>query len=71
MCVYILQFSIYSIAFYAGTYSSGFVKEKPSKASGSIAPITASSTGDSATFSLVNSASKLLYDFLLFYKKRQ
>jgi hypothetical protein len=52
-------------------YSSGFVKENPSNASGSIASMTVLSTGDKTHFSEVNSESKLLYDFLFFYTKRE
>ena len=47
-------------------YNSGFVKEKPSKAPGSMAAMMLASTGLSLQGSLVNSGSKLSWFFFPF-----
>ena len=52
-------------------YSSGLVKENPSKAPGSMAAMMLASTGLSLTGSFVNSGSKLSWFFLPFWREKK
>ena len=52
-------------------YSSGLVKENPSKAPGSMAAMMLASTGLSLQGSLVNSGSKLSWFFLPFWRGKK